>query len=100
MSNKKSQKKIQRKIIRKPEETSKITTMKVLEETKLRLERLREHKRESYDDILRKILYVLNISREDPEKARRTLERISDNHKVMLGEEEEQKENLERESRN
>ena len=100
MSNKKNKKKTQRKIIRKPEETSKITTMKVVEETKIRLERLREHKRESYDDILRKILYVLNISREDPEKARRTLERISDHHIEMLEEEEKQRENLEREYKN
>ena len=100
MSNKKSRKKIQRKMIRKPEETSKITTMKVLEETKIRLERLREHKRESYDDILRKILYVLNISREDPEKARKTLERINDLHIEMLEEEEKQRENLEREYKN
>jgi|TARA_B100001971_G_C17826111_1_gene351455 hypothetical protein len=74
--------------------------MKVLEETKLRLERLREHKRESYDDILRKILYVLNISREDPEKARKTLERINDLHIEMLEEEEKQRENLEREYKN
>ena len=47
----------------------KITTIKLLEETKLRVEKLREHKRESYDDILRKILYVLNTARESPEKA-------------------------------
>ena len=78
-----------------PEE--KITTIKLLEETKLRIEKLREHKRESYDDILRKILYVLNTARESPEKAKRVLERISDLRQRMLEEEKQQKEDLEKE---
>ncbi len=78
-----------------PEE--KITTIKLLEETKLRIEKLREHKRESYDDILRKILYVLNTARESPEKAKRVLERISDLRQRMLEEEKQHKEDLEKE---
>ena len=78
-----------------PEE--KITTIKLLEETKLRIEKLREHKRESYDDILRKILYVLKTARESPEKAKRVLERISDLRQRMLEEEKQQKEDLEKE---
>jgi len=72
----------------------KVTTIKLTEETKLRLEKLREHKGESYDDILRKILYILNIARDDPEKAKRVLERISDLRARMLEEEEQRKENL------
>jgi hypothetical protein len=75
----------------------KITTIKLLEETKLRIEKLREHKRESYDDILRKILYVLNLAREDPEKSKRVLEKISTLRRRMLEEEKQQKENLEKE---
>lgn len=82
MSNKKPNKKMS--------EEGKITTLKLLEETKLRLEKLREHKRETYDDILRKILYVLNVAREEPEKAKRILERISELRERMLKEEEEQ----------
>lgn len=74
----------------------KITTIKLLEETKLRVEKLREHKRESYDDILRKILYVLNIARENPEKAKKILERIEDLRARMIAEEKEQKEELEK----
>ncbi|MFH0808820.1 MAG: hypothetical protein V1888_04375 [archaeon] len=77
----------------------KITTIKLLEETKLRIEKLREHKRESYDDILRKILYVLNTARESPEKAKRTLEKISELRKRMLEEERQQKEDLENENK-
>jgi len=77
----------------------KITTIKLLEETKLRIEKLREHKRESYDDILRKILYVLNTARESPEKAKRILERISDLRQRMIKEEKQQQENLESENK-
>ena len=75
----------------------KITTIKLLEETKLRIEKLREHKRESYDDILRKILYVLNAARDSPEKAKRILERISELRERMIEEERQQKEDLKRE---
>jgi CRISPR/Cas system-associated protein Cas5 (RAMP superfamily) len=76
--------------------SEKITTIKLLEETKNRIEKLREHKRESYDDILRKILYVLNVARESPEKAKRVLERIEDLRKRMIAEEAEQKAELEK----
>jgi hypothetical protein len=55
-----------------------ITTLKLEKETKERLEKLREHKRETYDDIIRKILYVLNTVREEPEKARGILEFIDE----------------------
>ncbi|MBT6689812.1 hypothetical protein HN903_00615 [archaeon] len=82
---------------KKPEE--KITTIKLLEETKFRIEKLREHKRESYDDILRKILYILNTARDSPEKAKRILEKISELRNRMIEEERQQKENLEKENK-
>jgi len=81
------------------DEENKITTIKLLEETKLRIEKLREHKRESYEEILKKILYVLNVARDEPEKARRILERISELRNRMIQEEREQKENLKKENR-
>lgn len=80
------------------EDSSKITTIKLLEETKNRVEKLREHKKESYDDILKKILYVLNVAREDPEKAKRILEKISETRDQMTKGEQEQKEDLEKEN--
>jgi hypothetical protein len=86
-----------KKTIRKDLGAEKITTLKLLEETKLRLEKLREHKRETYDDILRKILYVLNTAREEPEKARRILEKIDELRKRMLEEESNQKEEQKKE---
>ena len=83
---------------RKKQPAEEITTIKLLKETKTRIEKLREHKRESYDDILRKILYVLNVARDDPDKARRVLERISDLRQRMIEEEKQQKEDLEKEN--
>jgi hypothetical protein len=83
---------------RKKSPAEKITTIKLLEETKLRIEKLREHKRESYDDILRKILYVLNTARESPEKAKRVLERIANLRRRMIEEEKQQQEDLENEN--
>lgn len=85
------------KITKKTE--GKITTIKLLEETKLRIEKLREHKRESYDDILRKILYVLNVARDSPEKGKRILEKISELRSRMLEEERQQKEDLKKEKK-
>ena len=88
---------MQRKKIRKNPVNSKITTIKLLEETKIRLEKLREHKRESYDDILRKMLYVLNTAREEPEKARKILEKIDELRKRMFEEKAKLQEDLAKE---
>ncbi len=55
-----------------------MTTMKLQKETKQRIEKLREHKRETYDDILRKILWILNNIRPFPEKAQNTLNKIDE----------------------
>lgn len=71
-------------------QNEKITTMKLQNETKNRLEKLREHKRETYDDIIRKILYVLNAVRESPEKAKHILEFIDEKRKRMIQEQQEQ----------
>jgi predicted transcriptional regulator len=64
-----------------------ITTIKLQKETKERLEKLRESRRESYDDIIRKILYVLNVTRESPNKAKNVLERIDELRERMFEEE-------------
>lgn len=55
-----------------------ITTIKLNQETKERLEKLREHKRESYDEILRKMLGILNVAKAEPEKAREILDKIDE----------------------
>jgi len=63
---------------------NKITTVKLLAETKKRLEKLREHKRETYDDIIRKMLYVLSIVKIEPDKAREILDKIDELRKRTL----------------
>ena len=83
-------------MVKKINKEGKVTTIKLLEETKLRIEKLREHKRESYDDLLRKVLYILNIARDNPEKAKKVLERIADLRARMIEEEREQKAELEK----
>lgn len=51
----------------------KITTIKISTEIKKRLEKLKEYDRETYNDVLNKILYVLNTCKKEPEKAQRIL---------------------------
>ena len=53
-----------------------ITTIKISSETKERLMKLKEYDRETFNDVLNKIFYVLNTCRKDPEKAKKTLENI------------------------
>jgi hypothetical protein len=54
----------------------KVTTIKLRRETKKRLDRLKEHPRESYEEVLRKILFILNLSRKNPEKASKMFGRL------------------------
>jgi len=54
-------------------ETRKITTIKLYKETKERIDKFRSYKRESYDEIMQKILEILNLSRASPERARARL---------------------------
>ncbi len=53
-----------------------ITTIKLDRRTKERLDKLRLHKRESYDEVVQRILNLLNICRSDPERAQERLEEI------------------------
>lgn len=53
-----------------------ITTIKVYQKTKVNLERFKEHRRESYDDVLKKLLYLVNLIRQDPELGKKLLEEI------------------------
>ncbi|MEM4271589.1 MAG: hypothetical protein QXD13_00655 [Candidatus Pacearchaeota archaeon] len=50
-----------------------ITTIKLSTETKARLDNLRLYKRETYEEILLKLLGILNICRINPEKAKSRL---------------------------
>ena len=61
-----------------------ITTIKISKKTKDRLEFLRSYRRESYEEILEKILGVLNLCRADPEQARMKLLQIDKERKRNL----------------
>jgi len=52
---------------------SKTTTVKISRETKTRLDNLKEYNRESYEEILKKILHILNLVRKNPLLAERFL---------------------------
>lgn len=52
---------------------SKITTIKLDKETKNRLDKLKVHHKESYDEILQKILYILNLCKSGSNEARARL---------------------------
>ncbi len=51
------------------QEKKEITTIKLRRKTKNRLEKLRLHKRESYEEIIERILGILNICRNEPFEA-------------------------------
>ena len=53
-----------------------ITTIKLYRGTKVRLDKLKEHRRESYDEVIQKILFILNTLKKDPSHAQRTLDKI------------------------
>lgn len=50
-----------------------ITTIKIDKETKNRLDKLRVHHKESYDEVLQKILYILNLCKSGSGEARMRL---------------------------
>jgi len=52
------------------------TTIKISKETKQRLDNLREYKKETYEEVIKKILYILNQIRKDPLSANNLLRNI------------------------
>tara|TARA_Y100000034_G_C6876533_1_gene400981 strand:+ start:82 stop:333 length:252 start_codon:yes stop_codon:yes gene_type:complete len=55
---------------------SKITTIKLSYTTKARLDKLKEYKLETYEELLQKVLETLNLVRIDPDKALAKLRQI------------------------
>lgn len=49
------------------------TTIKLSHATKERLDRLRKYRRETYDEVLERVLEILNLCRSSPEGARARL---------------------------
>ena len=52
------------------------TTIKVYEETKTQLDKFREYKNESYDAVIRKVIYIAKTTKTKPQLSRETVEAI------------------------
>lgn len=60
-----------------------ITTIKVYSKTKVSLNEFKEYDKESYDQILKKLLYLAHIIRQNPELGKKFLEEIEATKKVL-----------------
>lgn len=52
------------------------TTIKLHAKTKLKLDKWREYRRESYDDVIRKLVHIAETAREEPELSQEAVEAI------------------------
>ena len=53
-----------------------VTTIKLMEKTKDDLEKFREYSRESYEEIVRKLIYVAETAKNEPHLSKKTIEDI------------------------
>lgn len=53
-----------------------VTTIKLREETKAELDKLREHPNESYDQVVRKIMFIAKTAEDQPELSQETIRDI------------------------
>lgn len=58
-----------------------ITTIKLKERTKKELDTFREHKNESYDEIVRKIVYIAKNIEKNPQLSEKTVKEIEEARK-------------------
>jgi len=54
------------------------TTLKIEEETKSGLDQFREYKSESYDEIIRKLLYITKIAKKSPKLSQEAIKQIEE----------------------
>jgi predicted transcriptional regulator len=52
------------------------TTIKIHEDTKMELDSMREYKNESYDEVIKKVVYIVRTCRKEPELSREAIESI------------------------
>ena len=53
-----------------------VTTVKIRTQTKEKLDRFREYKNESYDEVITKLVYIVDQSKKDPELSKQTIHDI------------------------
>jgi len=59
------------------------TTIKVHTDTKAEIDQFREYKNESYDEVLKKIIYIVKKIKKEPELSKETLNAIEAARKRM-----------------
>ena len=52
------------------------TTIKLYEDTKTQLDRFREYKNESYDEVIKKVIFIAKTCETEPKLSRETIEAI------------------------
>jgi len=52
------------------------TTIKIHKETKAEIDQFREYKNESYDEVLKKLIYIVRKIKKEPELSKETLKAI------------------------
>jgi hypothetical protein len=52
------------------------TTIKIHSKTKSNLDKYREYKNESYDEVIQKMIYIVKTSKNNPELSRETVKSI------------------------
>ena len=59
------------------------TTIKIHKETKAEIDKFREYKNESYDELLRKLLFIVKSVKKNPELSKEAIEAIEAARKRM-----------------
>ena len=59
------------------------TTIKIHKETKAEIDQFREYKNESYDEILRKLVYIVKSIKKDPNLSKEAIKAIEAARKRM-----------------
>jgi hypothetical protein len=52
------------------------TTIKIYGNTKQQLDKFREHKNESYDEVIKKVIFIAENAKDEPELSRETITAI------------------------
>jgi predicted transcriptional regulator len=61
----------------------KTTTIKIHGDTKARLDQFREYKNESYDEVIKKVIFIVKTSKEEPKLSKKTLQALEDARERM-----------------
>jgi len=59
------------------------TTIKIHLDTKTEIDRFREYKNESYDEVLKKLIYIVKKIKKEPDLSKETLKAIEDARERM-----------------